>query len=187
MNEAVGMRDWRPPPPVEVGPEMDALRPYQFDCEWTGKVAADGMGPGSPEMDAAGSATYRSILDGAWLVGDFEQDQFIADTRVLTWKAHFVIGWDARAGEYRATYVDNNGSAALLRGYIDGATFVIEVLGDGPVQNRMEWKLMDGGRVAWRNDCSISGGPWQLVEEYVCVPLTHVPAPTRSSMLVSPW
>ena len=46
MNEAVGMRDWRPPPPVEVGPEMDALRPYHFDCEWTGKVAADGMGPG---------------------------------------------------------------------------------------------------------------------------------------------
>ena len=46
MNEAVRMRDWRPPPPVEVGPEMDALQPYHFDCEWTGKVAADGMVPG---------------------------------------------------------------------------------------------------------------------------------------------
>jgi hypothetical protein len=24
------------------------------------------------------------------------------------------------------------------------------------------------GRVKWRNDCSIPGGPWFLVEEYVC-------------------
>jgi hypothetical protein len=86
---------------------MDALRPFHFDCEWTGKVAA----------------------------------------------------------------VDNNGSSALLRGYIDGSRFVIEVLGDGPVQNRMQWKLLDGGHVAWRNDCSINGGPWQLVEEYACTPV----------------
>jgi hypothetical protein len=123
-------------------------------------------------MDATGKATYRTIMDGAWLVGDFEQDQFIRGVLALTWKAHFVIGWDARAGEYRATYVDNNGSSALLRGYIDGLRFVIEVIGNGPVQNRMEWKRLDGGRVSWRNDCSINGGPWQLVEEYTCEPLT---------------
>jgi hypothetical protein len=154
---------------------MEALRPFHFDCQWTGKVEAGGMGPGSPEMQAVGKAIYRPIMDGGWLVGDFEQDQFVAGKRVLTWKAHFVIGWDPRAGEYRATYVDNNGSAALLRGWIEGKRFVIELVGDGTVQNRMEWTLLEPGCVKRRNDRSIAGGPLFLVEEYVCAPFPHSP------------
>lgn len=35
------------------------------------KVAAGGMGPGSPAMDAVGRATFTPIMDGAWLVGEF--------------------------------------------------------------------------------------------------------------------
>ncbi|HEY1296922.1 MAG TPA: DUF1579 family protein [Chloroflexota bacterium] len=150
---------------------METLRRFHFDCQWTGKVRSNGMGPGSPDMEAVGNASYRPIMDGAWLVGDFEQDQFVESVRVITWKAHFVLGWDPRVREYRAAYVDNNGSSALLRGYIDGPRFVMEIVGDGTVRNRMQWELLDDGRVSWRNDCSIDSGPWFLVEEYVCTPL----------------
>jgi hypothetical protein len=149
---------------------MAALRPFHFDSQWTGTVAAGGMGPGSPEMNAVGAASYRPIMGGGWLVGDFAQDQFVAGARVLTWKAHFVLGWDPRAGEYRATYVDNTGSAALLRGRVEGARFVMETLGAAAVQNRFAWELLAPGRVRWRNECSIGGGPWALVEEYACTP-----------------
>jgi hypothetical protein len=162
---------WQPPVPVGAGPEMDALRPFHFDCQWTGTVQAGGMGPGSPAMVGVGTATYRPIMDGAWLVGDFAQDQFVDGVRVIAWRAHFVVGWDPRAGEYRATYVDNNGSAALLRGGIEGERFILETLGDAPVRVRLTWTLQAPGRLTWRNDCSIAGGPWVLVEEYVCTPV----------------
>jgi hypothetical protein len=149
---------------------MDTLRWFHFDCRWTGRVHAGGMGSGSPEMEATGRASYRPIMDGGWLVAEFEQDQFADGARVLTWKAHFVIGWDPRVHEYRATYVDNNGSAAVLRGRIDGARFIIE-MAEGAARNRMVWELLDFGLVKWRNECSIDGGRWVLIEEYICTPL----------------
>jgi hypothetical protein len=155
---------------------MEALRRFHFDCEWTGTVEAGGMGPGSPEMRAVGKATYRAILDGGWLVGEFEQDQFVADARVITWKAHFVIGWDPRARQYCATYVDNNGSAAVLRRRIEDTRFIIE-MADAGIANRMEWKLLEAGRVKWRNDCRIGDAPWFLIEEYICTPLKDEQGP----------
>jgi Protein of unknown function (DUF1579) len=166
-------RTWAPPKPVGTSPEMDALQPFLFDCEWTGTVRPNGMGPGSPEMNAIGKATFRPAMDGGWLFGDLEQDQFVDGQRVITWKAHFVIGWDPRVGEYRATYVDNNASSAVLRGRIEGSRFIIETVGDGAVRNRMEWELVGGGLTKWRNDCSIDGGPWFLVEDYVCTPIAE--------------
>ncbi len=159
---------WQPPAPLRSSAEMDALRPFLFDCTWRGTVSAGGMGPGSPEMHAVGRASFRPIVDGAWLAGDFEQDQFVDGARVLTWKAHYVVGWSPQAGEYRVAYVDNNGSASLLRGRIAGGRFINETFGDEPVQLRMTWELLEPGRVRWRNECSIAGGPWFQVEEYVC-------------------
>lgn len=85
---------------------------------------------------------------------------------MITWRAHYVVGWDPRAATYHVTYVDNNGSASLLHGRIGGQRFVIEapLEGVGP------------GKVTWRNECSIAGGPWLLVEEYLCMPLERVSA-----------
>ncbi|HET7038151.1 MAG TPA: DUF1579 family protein [Thermomicrobiaceae bacterium] len=150
---------------------MAALRPFLFDCRWVGTVKAGGMGPGSPAMQAAGKAVFQPLIDGAWLAGDFEQDQFVAGEKLITWKAHYVVGWDARAGEYRVTYVDSNGSASLLRGYIEGDRFINELAGEQPVRLRLVWERDDAGRVTWRNERAVAGGPWILVEEYVCTPL----------------
>ncbi len=169
--EHAAMQAWAPPEPVGASAEMEALRPFLFDCQWTGTVRANGMGPGSPEMEATGKARFQPIIDGGWLVGDFEQDQFVGRVRVITWKAHFVVGWDPHVREYRATYVDNNASSALLRGRIEGSRFIIETLGESAVRNRMQWELLGGGLAKWRNDWSIDGGPWSLVEDYVCTPI----------------
>jgi hypothetical protein len=122
-------------------------------------------------MTGVGKAHFQPIMDGAWLVGEFEQDQYVGRERIITWQAHYVVGWEPRVGEYRITYVDNNGSAALMRGWIEGPRFIIETLGEAVVQSRMAWERLADGQVAWRNDCSINGGPWFLVEEYLCRPL----------------
>jgi hypothetical protein len=161
---------WQPQPPLQAGAEMAALRPFLFDCVWTGSVAPNGMGPGSPEMTAIGEAIFTPILDGLWLACDCEQDQFLDGREVITWKAHFAIGWDPRAQVYKLVYADNNGSASLLQGQIEGDRFVCETVGDGPVQLRQVWARQDQGQVSWRNECSIQGGPWFLVEEYICMP-----------------
>lgn len=165
---------WVPPVGLRGGPEMETLKGFHFSCEWTGKVSAGGMGPGSPEMEAAGRAVFVPIMDGAWLVGDFEQEQFLDGKAIIVWKAHYVAGWDPRAGEYRITYADNNGSATLMHGWIegDGRRFIAEPLGDAPVTIRLTWELPGDGTAKWANECSANGSPWFLVEEYICTPLS---------------
>ena len=78
--------------PVKPGPETLALKRFHMNSTWTGTVKAGAMGPGSPEMSAKGESTFKWIMDGLWVVGDFEQDQFVADKKVLMWKAHYVAG-----------------------------------------------------------------------------------------------
>ena len=61
------------------------------------------MGPGTPAMRGVGRGTAAVIQDGRWIVGDYEQDQFLDDgTFVLRWQLHWVAGWAPRHGEYRA-------------------------------------------------------------------------------------
>jgi len=151
---------------------MEALKKFHYDCEWEGTVQAGGMGPGSPEMKAIGRATFRPIMDGAWLVGEFEQEQFVDGALAVIWKAHYVVGWSPQAGEYQVTYVDNNGAASLMDGRVEDNRFVIETAGDTPVRFQMVWELTADGMVEWANRCSINGGTWTLIEEYVCSPLS---------------
>ena len=161
---------WLPPPPLKPGPEMEALKPFQFDCVWTGTVEAGGMGPDSPVMEANGRGTFTPILDGVWLAGDFEQDQFLHGEKVITWKAHYVVGWDPRAQVYKITYVDSNGSASLMQGRIEGNRFIVQTPDSDPVQLRLTWERMEQGRVKWLNECSINDNPWFLIEQYICTP-----------------
>ena len=65
--------------PIPPGPEMEALARFHRDVTWTGSIEEGGMGPGTPAMTAIGSGTHRLIQDGRWIVGDYEQDQFLLD------------------------------------------------------------------------------------------------------------
>ena len=157
-------------PPVP-GAEMDALRRFHRDVTWTGTIQAGGMGPGTPAMTAEGSGRHEVIQDGRWIVGTYEQDQFLLDgTHVLRWQLHWVAGWSPADGEYRATVADVYGHAEVMRGRIDGDRLVFESIGDPPVRIRLSWEL-SGAVVLWRNEMSVQGGPWSLVEDYVCTPI----------------
>jgi hypothetical protein len=88
------------PVPAVVGAEMEALARFHPDVTWTGRIAADGMGRGTPEMTAIGRGTHTRIQEGRWIVGTYEQDQFLLDgTFVMTWQLHWVAGWDPSAQE----------------------------------------------------------------------------------------
>ena len=163
------------PKSATAGPEMVALAPFYRDWRWTGAIEAGGMGPGSPEMSGVGSATCRLIQDGLWYANDFQQEQRLIDgSYVLTWKLHWVTGWDARAGEYRASSADNNGpTLEVYRGRIEGNRLVYESLSDSLPRIRLTWTLRDPDHCAWRNEYTLDGENWTLIEEYAMeVPAT---------------
>jgi hypothetical protein len=89
---------------------------------------------------------------------------------VLTWQLHWVAGWDPVTGEYRATLADNYGHADVMRGRIDGDRLTFETIGDAPVRLRLVWDRSDPADLVWRNEMSVGGAPWSLVEEYDCRP-----------------
>jgi hypothetical protein len=160
------------PTPIGVGPEMEALWRFFRNCTWEGTIHEGGMGPGTPAMRGAGRGVVEPIQDGRWIVGDFEQDQFLEDgTFVLTWQLHWVSGWDPEHGEYRASMVDNYGHADVYRGYIDGDRLVFESMGDTGPRLRFTWDASDPTVTTWRNEMAIDEGPWFLIEEYPMVPI----------------
>jgi hypothetical protein len=147
---------------------MAALAPFYRDWRWTGTIEANGMGFGSPEMVAEGRAVCRLVQGGLWYACDFEQKQLLADgTFVLCWQLHWVAGWDAAAREYRASSADNNGpNLAIYRGRIEGNRLVYESLPEALPRIRLTWLLLDPDHATWRNEFTIDGKTWSLIEEY---------------------
>ena len=159
------------PKPITPGPEMAALASFHTDVTWTGTIKAGGMGPGTPAMTAVGWGKHEPIQDGRWIVGTYQQDQFLPDgTFVLTWQLHWVAGWDPAAGEYRATMADNYGHADVMRGRIDSDQLTFETIGDQLIRLRLVWDRSNPAELIWRNEMSVRGAPWSLVEEYRCRP-----------------
>jgi hypothetical protein len=79
-------------------------------------------------------------------------------------------GWDAAAGEYRASSADNNGpNLAIYRGRIDGNRLVYESLQDGLPRIRLTWILADPDHCRWRNEITLDGQTWNLIDEYEMV------------------
>ena len=158
------------PPDVRPGPETEALSRFLWNGTWTGTVEPGGMGPGSPAMEAEGRARCERALHGLWLDCSFEQDQFVEGRPVLNWQARWIIGWDRDANEYRAVGADTNGRAFIFRGEIREDRLVMESLGDGPATLRFTWETLDGRTLTWKNEVSVGGGPWQLIETYRLTP-----------------
>lgn len=165
------------PHPIAAGREMTALARFHTDVTWTGVIEEGGMGPGTPAMTATGWGRHELIQDGRWIVGTYQQDQYLPDgTFVLRWQLHWVAGWDPASGEYRATVADCYGHTDVLRGWIDGDRLIFETIGDPPVRLRLVWDVTDPARMTWRNEMSVGRSPWSLVEEYQCTPAPAVRA-----------
>ena len=157
------------PPPAVAVREMTDLSRFFKDVTWTGSIEPDGMGPGSPPMTAIGEGAHTMIQDGLWIVGDYRQDQYLTDgSFILTWELHWVAGWDPSSHQYVATYADNYGRAGIMRGRISGDQLVFESAPGEPIRIRLTWDLIAKDRVTWRNEISVNGGPWTLVEQYDC-------------------
>jgi hypothetical protein len=57
-----------------------------------------------------------------------------------------------------------------MRGRIDGDRLTFETIGDPPVRLRLVWDRTDPADMVWKNELSVGGAPWSLVEEYHCRP-----------------
>jgi hypothetical protein len=157
------------PKPITPGPQMRALARFHPDISWTGTIQEGGMGPGTPAMTAVGWGKHELIQAGRWIVGTYEQDQYLADgTFVLKWQLHWVAGWDPAAGDYRATIADNYGHADVMRGWIEGDRLTFETMGEPAARVRLTWDISEPAGLVWRNEISVGGGSWSLVEEYRC-------------------
>jgi hypothetical protein len=129
------------------------------------------MGQRTPQQVAVGSASHHWIQDGRWVVGDYQQDQYLDDgTFILHWELHWVCGWDPMTAEYRATIADNYGHADVMRGHIDGDVMTFESFDNRSPRLRLSWDASDPNGVLWRNEMSLDGERWNLVEDYVIVP-----------------
>jgi hypothetical protein len=159
------------PRPIAAGEETDALRRFHRDVSWQGHIQAGGMGPGTPAQSAQGRATHHWIQGGRWVVGDFEQQQYLEDgTFVLKWELHWVCGWDPASNEYRATVADCYGHTEIMRGRIGGDLMVFESIRETPPMLRMTWDASSPDVLLWRNEMSFDGSEWQLIEEYEMAP-----------------
>ncbi len=146
------------PRPVVAGEEMEALKRFHRDVTWQGHIQEGGMGPGTPAQMGKGKATHHWIQDGRWVVGDFEQDQFLEDgTFVLKWELHWVCGWDPVNQEYRATVADCYGHTEVMRGRIEGDLMIFESMRDTPPMLKMTWDASSPDVILWRNEMTWSG------------------------------
>ena len=160
------------PRPVSAGEETQALRRFHRDMTWAGSIEEGGMGPGTPAQTAKGRATHHWIQDGRWVVGEFEQDQYLEDcTFVMKWELHWVCGWDPANVEYRATVADCYGHTEIMRGWIDGDLMTFESMRDEMPKLRMTWDASAAEFISWRNEMTFDGVDWQLIEEYRMAPV----------------
>jgi hypothetical protein len=156
------------PRSARAGLEMASLAPFYRDWRWSGTIEAGGMGPVSPAMTGVGRAECRLIQDGLWYDCDFQQEQHLLDgTFVLRWQLRWVAGWDGQAGEYRASSADNQGpNLGLYRGSLDGERLVYESVQARLPRIRLTWILDDAEHCRWRNELTLDGATWTLIEEY---------------------
>lgn len=147
------------PPIATPGPETRELTRFHYDYTWTGTVEPDMMGPGSPRMSAIGCATFVWTDDGLRLRGEFTQDQHVDGQLFLTWKAHYLAGWDPLAGDYVAFMADNCGHAGFIRGRIDGDRLVLMSSSNEPIVFRITWDISHPTAPTWIDEMSVRGGP----------------------------
>ena len=154
------------PRPYMPGSESVALGRFHRDGTWTGTIHEGGMGPGTPTQTAVGKATHHWIQGGRWVVGEYEQDQFVGEEFILKWELHWVCGWDPMAHEYRATIADNYGRSALLGGRIEGDLMTFESIGEGAPRIKLTWDASSKEETIWINEMSFDGTNWMRIEDY---------------------
>lgn len=151
---------------------------FGIEATWAGTMRPGALGPGSPELPTTGTLSGRGIADGFWYLCDIKSTAG-AGEQALTWKGHFVAGWDASTEAFRAVLVDNLGMLVTLTGELGQDSFVATSVEALPLMGQMTrarftWDFTDPHAIAFTNEHQIDGGPWQLWEEELITP-KHVP------------
>lgn len=155
--------------PPKAGPETNALKPFVVSSTWTGVSKAGAMGPGSPEMPTKGKSNCKWTLNNLWAMCDLDETVGTGK-QAMNWKAHWMIGWDFEAKEYRSLLVDSYGLSTAWKGKIDGSKLIVEsventtMMGQ-PCKMRLTWDAADPKAVKFMIERSIKGSPMMVTDE----------------------
>ena len=154
------------------GPETMALAFMAGNMTWTGKVMANAMGPGTPEMATKGSAKCKWVHAKLWVQCDVS-DTWTAGKAKMTMTGTMLTGWDFMAKGYRGTWADSMGGAMFMAGKLEGTKFVLESKGDysmmgQPMAFRITWDWADAKAPKMMQEVKMGAkGAWTLTTESV--------------------
>ncbi len=134
----------------------------------TGKMAADAMAPGTPEMPTKSTADCRAIAEKFFYACDIDVTMGTGKEKG-TWKAHFITGWDASAAAYKAYMVDNMGIMMPMDGTMTDTTYQVtstqeHLMMGQKTKVRFTWDWSNPKEAKFTNEHQVNGGPWKLFE-----------------------
>jgi hypothetical protein len=152
------------PAPPKPGPEHEKLKPFAKSMTWTGKMPAGAMGPGTPEIATKGKSSCKWVANNMWAACDLE-DTSGKGKDAITWKAHWMLGYDLAAKEYRAMMADMMGTATTYKGTVDGDKLVLESIGEvdmmgKPGKVRITMDNSDKKTVKFQSEHQFKGEGW---------------------------
>lgn len=151
------------------GAETLALSPLAANITGVGKMMADAMMPGMPEMPTKSTMSCKWAIAKLWLVCGVKSTMGVGKD-AMKMEGQMTVGWDFEAKEYRGTWHDNMGASAYMKGKLEGTKFMMESLGDymmmgQPSKWRMTFDWTDPKAATLTNEAAMGkGAKWKVVE-----------------------
>jgi hypothetical protein len=169
----------------KLGAETRAIEPLAHDGKIKGKILANAMKEGQPELPVAGTSSCKWTNDNLWLQCDVKET-IGAGKEAMPWRGTLFLGWDFGGQEYRATGVDTNGSSMFMKGDVEGnkliLTSVAEQMMHGKMTKfRMTYDWSDPKAITLTNECSQEGKDFKVVQESVLTPTKKHPLPKQTA------
>ena len=124
---AVGAQEQKPPSEQEMQAMMAAATPgahHQklMKSAGTYDVTVKAMMPGTPPMEAKGTATIEGFMDGRFIMESMKSPSFMG----MPWEGRGIYGYDNTTKKHVGTWCDSWGTVLLsLEGTCDGACKVV--------------------------------------------------------------
>jgi hypothetical protein len=169
----------------KAGDETRALLPIAIDATWTGRIPANAMKQGTPEMKAKGSQDCKWSPDGLWLVCDMKETMGEGKD-AMKWRGHVMLGYDYLNKEYRSLVVDNMGASMIMNGKVDGNVLVLTSMIDmnapdgTKCKGRITLDWTDPNAIIYKNEKSTDGGAFTLIEEATMKPTKKEKLPANT-------
>jgi hypothetical protein len=152
----------RPPVAAEIAAACQAAEHRQLDFwigAWDVTVRA-AAAPGAPWAEARGTQHIEAILGGCAIAEAFD-----ALGPGVPWSGRSYSMWQPASGQWRQTWVDDQGSYIALTGGLEQGVMTLvgeprEVEGK-PELKRMVFLDVTPTSMRWEWQRSVDGGPWE--------------------------